>query len=266
MGHATIDYKDILTGDHLATLTELDVGVHGEKVTAHAQPDFLHHAKTYFFLFWNPPGRPLTTEKKIEVKLHPGSEATAWYGLKGGSGIHTSAFSDGEDTTLTQTPIASVDPASAWTGGNSETVSNQGKVTITAKESIGDDSAETFDGWLLFGDGVASGASLNVPAGGTCYAVASYRNHKVKIQTTNRSALAYTRLLPGVAVDGAGEPQPPEPLASLAPADRDLVLGLSLNEIGRLVNDTAAGSAIRKAGLDLAGEALKKLAATAAKE
>ena len=95
--------------------------------------------------------------------------------------------------------------------------------------------------------------------GEICYAFASYRNHKVNMQTTNRTALAYTRLLPGVAVDGAGEPQPPEPWASLGDAEQEIVVGMSLHEIASLVNDAGARSAIKKLGVQLAQNALTRL-------
>ena len=265
MAHAKIDYRDISTGLPIpgAPTTKLHPGPHGESANQQAPPTLA--SGTEIFLFWNPPGGPVTTDKSITMTLFPGSEATAWYGTDGPGEIRTVAFSDAENKLLPQTPIASVVPASAWSGGNSENVSNSTSVTITAKDSIAGDSGETFDGWLQFENGVVSGATLTVPAGKSCYAIASYRNHKVKIQTTKRSALAYTRLLPGVAVDGAGEPQPPEPWVSLGDAEQEVVVGMSLHEIAGLVNDAGTRSTITKAGLDLVGEALKKLAARAAK-
>jgi hypothetical protein len=201
----------------------------------------------------------LTTKKKITMKLFPGSVATAWYGKGGPGKIRTVAFSDAENKLLLQTPIASVVPASAWSGGNSEDVSNSTSVTITAKDSIAEDSGEIFDGWLPFENGVVSGDTLTVPGGKPCFAVASYRNHKVTIPTTNRTGLAYTRVTAGVAVDGAGEPQPPEPWASMAPADQDLLVGLSVNELASMINDAGARSTIKKLGLELAQNALTRL-------
>lgn len=259
MAHATIDYRDISTGLPIpgAPTTKLHPGPHGESANQQAPPTLA--SGTEIFLFWNPPGGPVTTDKSITMTLFPGSEATAWYATDGPGEILTSAFSDGENKLLPQTPIASVAPPSAWSGGNSENVSNSTQVTITAKQSISGDPGETFEGWLQFGDGVVSGATLTVPAGKSCYAVASYRNHKVKIQTTNRSGLAYTRLLPGVAVDGAGDPQPPEPWVSLGDAEQEVVVGMSLREIASLVNDTVARSAIKKLGVELAQNALTRL-------
>ena len=221
-------------------------------------PDPANPSSHYVFLFWNVPGHPLIKENPLDVNAPRGSHLTAWYGLTGGHGIRALAFSDSKNKVLAETPITSVDPAAAWAGGNSKEVSNQTQVVITAKGSIAGDTGEVFDGWLQFGSGIVSGP-LTVPAGGDCYAFASYRNHKVKIQTTNRTALAYTRLLPGVAVDGAGEPQPPEPWASLGDAEQEIVVGMSLHEIASLVNDAGARSAIKKLGVQLAQNALTRL-------
>jgi hypothetical protein len=277
MAHARIDYRDISTGLPIpgAPTTKLHPGPHGESVNQQAPPTLA--SGTEIFLFWNPPGGPVTTDKSITMTLFPGSEATAWYGRKGPGEIVTQSFSDAENKLLPQTPIASVVPATAWSGGNSENVSNSTSVTITAKDSIAGDSGETFDGWVQFEDGVVSGASLTVPAGGTCYAIASYRNRKVQKPYPSKSGLgkpdttglAYVTLLVGIAGDGGGLEQDangrikrlrpdPEPWA-MAPADQDLLLGLSLNEIGSLVNDTVASSAIKKLGVELAQNALTRL-------
>ena len=264
MSHVRISFKDVATDDSIAPT---DV-VHPGNLVLGAPSELPGPANSqshYVFLFWSVPGHSITKTNPLDVHGRGGSEVTAWYGLVGGHGIRTLAFSDGKNKVLAETPIASVDPVTAWTGGNSKEVSDQTQVVITAKGSISGDTGEVFDGWLQFGSGIVSGPTLSVPAGGDCYAFASYRNHKVKIQTTNRSGLLYTRVAAGVAVDGAGEPQPPEPWASMAPADQDLLLGLSLNEIGSLVNDTVAGSTIKRVGLDLAGEALKRLNASETK-
>ncbi len=259
---AIIDYKDVSTGHriHGSPTTTLSPGTNGESAHQEAPPTLASGAE--IFLFWNPPGGPVTTDKSITMRLFPGSEATAWYGRKGPGEIVARSFSDGENKFLLQTPIASVVPASSWSGGNSENVSNSTSVTITAKDSIAGDSAdsgETFDGWLQFENGVVSGATLTVPAGDSCYAIAFYRNRKVKIQTTNRTGLAYTRVAAGVAVDGAGDPQPPEPWASMAPAEQDLLVGLSVNEIGSMINDAGARATIKKLGVELAQKALTRI-------
>ncbi len=206
MAHATIDYKDISTGLPIpgAPTTKLHPGPHGESANQQAPPTLASGTET--FLFWNPPGGPLTTEKTITVTLFPGQEATAWYGKGSPGQIVISAFSDGENKLLPQTPIASVVPATAWSGGNSENVSNANSVTITAKDSTAEDSGETFDGWLQFENGVVSGATLTIPAGESCYVIASYRNHQVKIPTTNRRGpLPYvTIVVGGIPEDGSG--------------------------------------------------------------
>ncbi len=260
---AIIDYRDISTGHSIpgAPATTLHPGSHGEIVKTTAQDPL----GSEIFLFWNPPGGPVTTEKSITMRFFPGSEATAWYGRKGPGEIVTQSFSDGENKLLQQTPIASVVPASAWSGGNSENVSNATSVTITAKDSIAEDSAETFDGWLQFENGVVSGATLTVPAGESCYAIAFYRNQKLpKLYPKAVPKLVFTGLLParvtpGVAVDGAGDPQPPEPWVSMAPADQDLLLGLSLNEIGTMINNPGARANIKKLGVELAQSALTRI-------
>jgi hypothetical protein len=274
MSHVRISFKDVATDDPIAPP---DVVQSGNLVLGAppALPDPANPQNHYVFLFWSVPGHSITKTNPLDVHAHRGSEVTAWYGLTGGHGIRTLAFSDGKNKVLAETPIASVDPAAAWTGGNSKEVSNQTEVAITAKGSIVGDTGEAFDGWLQFENGIVSGPTLTVPAGGDCFALASYRHHKIKQPETND--LSYVTLFVGIKNgDGGIEQYPngkivvvhpdPQPWVSMAPADQDLLLGLSLNEIGSLVNDTVAGSAIRKTGLDLAGEALKKLAATAAKE
>jgi hypothetical protein len=265
---AIIDYKDVSTGHgiHGSPTTTLSPGTNGESAHQDAPPTLA--SGTEIFLFWNPPGGPVTTAKSITMRLFPGSEATAWYGRKGPGEIVARSFSDGENKFLLQTPIASVVPASSWSGGNSENVSNSTSVTITAKDSIAGDSAdsgETFDGWLQFENGVVSGATLTVPAGESCYAIAFYRNQKLpKLYPKAVPKLVFTALLParvapGVPVDGAGEPQPPEPWASMAPADHDLLVGLSVNEIGSMINDAGARASLKKLGLELAQKALTRI-------
>jgi hypothetical protein len=266
---ATIDYKDISTGHriHGSPTTTLSPGTNGESASQEAPPTL--DSGTEIFLFWNPPGAPVTTDKSITMRLFPGSEATAWYGRKGPGEIVTQAFSDGENRLLPQTPIASVVPASAWSGGNSEDVSNSTSLTITAKDSIAGDSGETFDGWLQFEDGVISGATLAVPAGESCYAIASYRNHKLPIPTTNRRGpLAYVTILAGIEGGGGGWIQTPEGrIYILRPdpepwgnrADRDLLVGLAVHEIASLVNDTGTRSTMQKLGVQLAQNALARL-------
>ncbi len=265
MAHATIDYKDISTGLPIpgAPTTKLHPGQPGESANQQAPPTLA--SGTEIFLFWNPPGGPVTTEKSITMTLFPGSEATAWYGTDGPGEIRTVAFSDAENKLLPQTPIASVVPATAWSGGNSEEVSNSTSVTITAKDSIAGDSGETFDGWLQFEEGVISGATLTVPAGKSCYAIASYRNQKLpKLYPKALPKLVFTALLParvapGVAVDGAGDPQPPEPWVSLGDAEQEVVVGMSLHEIASLVNDAGTRSTVKKLGVELAQNALTRL-------
>ena len=265
MGHATIHYRDISTGDHLAPPSTIPTGTVALGAPSEIGSDV--------FLFWNPPGGPLTKANPAHATLAPGSSMTAWYGSTGPGKILALAFSDGENKLLAQTPIDSVDPASAWSGGNSNEVSNQTNVTITAKTSIAGDSEEIFDGWFQFGDGGVSGSTLTVPAGMTSFAIASYRKHQVTIPETHRSGLTYVKVLAGITMGEGGIEQDskgrifivhpdPQPWATLTPADQDLLLGLSVGEIGDLVNKAGARATIKKAGLELATDALGRLSST----
>lgn len=134
----------------------------------------------YSFLFWNAVaslGSGLTTTLTMPAT---DAVATAWYLQVGGGGgtphVATFAFSNELDIVVPETPIASVVPSSAWAGGNATNVATSQAVQITAKSSVaGTPPGASFDSWFQFGSGMPSGDVLSVPAGGSSYAIASYR-------------------------------------------------------------------------------------------
>jgi len=134
----------------------------------------------FVFLFWNVNGAVHTTNSTTVSNVGSDSlTATSWYLLTGGGGgggtpqVSAHAFSITQDQALTGSPIQSVSPSNAWSGGSSKTVDTTGaSVQISAKSSI---SGEDFDSWMLFGAGSASGPELDVPQNGGGIAIASYK-------------------------------------------------------------------------------------------
>lgn len=133
---------------------------------------------TYAFLFWNVTGAlHSTTTVNVANVGSTDFTASSWYLLTGGGSgpptVGTSAFSITQDLVLATTPIQAVVPSSAWAGGNATSVSTgAAAVTITAKGAI---SGENLQQWVVFGAGVAGGADLSVPKGGSAIALASYK-------------------------------------------------------------------------------------------
>lgn len=146
-------------------------------------PDPMHPTQflQYSFLFWNAIGS-LGSGLSVDMTM-PSTDATAtaWYVQTGGpggggAGVSTFAFSNELDQVLGETPISSVNPGSAWTGGNATGVSTTKAVQITAKNTVGGTpSGASFDQWFQFGSGTPSGPVLSVPANGSSLAIASYR-------------------------------------------------------------------------------------------
>jgi hypothetical protein len=117
--------------------------------------------------------------------------ATAWYlpvcvvassCLGGGQpAVTTWAFSLTDDQVLPETPISSVNPASAWTSP-STTVSTATSVNIAASAYLGAHTkfgGTAFGSWFVFGGGGAtvSGLNLSVPADESPYAIAFYNQY-----------------------------------------------------------------------------------------
>ncbi len=238
--------------------------------TLEAQPTIDGSPYKYGFLFWNAPGIAPTTNKKVQFYAPSGSEATAWYaGEFGDPGILVSAFSDGGNHVLAETPIKSVSPAAAWSG-NGGSVSNATEAVITAKNSLSSDPGETFEEWLQFGDGTISGPTLTVPAGKTCLAFATYKQLNVKVPTIDPSGLLYVKILAGIIGGGDGIEQlpngrivkihhDPEPWTKVAAWKQDLLLALAIDEIGGLMNNSRASHKVTALASELAKESVAKV-------
>lgn len=132
----------------------------------------------FVFLFWNVKGAVYSTNSTTVSNV--GSDpltATSWYLLTGGGGgtpnVSAHAFSITQNQTLTDSPIQSVTPSSAWPGGNSKSVDTTGSsVQVNAKSSI---SGENFDSWMVFGSGSVNGAQLDVSQNNSAIAIATYK-------------------------------------------------------------------------------------------
>lgn len=139
----------------------------------------------YAFLFWNVSGASNSGIFSTEsISVHIGTknvDVTAWYVKTGGpgpawTGVYTHAFSETQDKFLTDIPIASVNPAAAWTPGNNKVETNAqvapSGVDIFADTDIG---GEKFDLWLTFSGGTVTGVKLHADANTAIWAaIANY--------------------------------------------------------------------------------------------
>lgn len=126
----------------------------------------------YALLFWHVP-RTLTTSSTVDFTVPDAQSfyATAWYVATGCQGcpppapaVTTVAFSNDRDEVIAATPIASVNPASAWAGSPSTVVSTAGSapVAITAQPLL--DGSGEFVSWLSLSGIAASGRTLTEPS------------------------------------------------------------------------------------------------------
>ncbi len=147
----------------------------------------------YEFMFWDVNSTLANTETAKFTAPSSGAafKASAWYlpvcvvssscSSGGASAVSTWAFSLTTDQVLPETPISSVNPASAWTSP-STSVSTATPVSIAASEFIGPHSkflGTVFSSWFVFGGGGAtvSGFDLSVPAGESPYGIAFYNQY-----------------------------------------------------------------------------------------
>jgi len=157
----------------------------GAQVTLSAPPQLFGSGTpqaAYGFLFWNSSTDVLTTPAISFTAPSDTStfHVTAWYVPEGGSGgggsgVQTYAFSLNQDQVISNTPIASVTPSSAWSGPPSSTVStttSPSAVGITAKPLIS--GYGLFRKWLQFGNGSIANTVLSVPSGGSSFAIAFF--------------------------------------------------------------------------------------------
>jgi len=143
------------------------------------------HPLHYRFLFWNVCGT-ISSDVHHGNGTVPSSDtvATAWYVPVGnGDGVAfivTYAFWVEHDSVVSDTPIQSVNPAAAWTGGNNTVVSStvgSGPRVITARDTVPSITNANFDSWFLLGGGTASTSVLIVDQGGSTSALALYKHH-----------------------------------------------------------------------------------------
>jgi hypothetical protein len=180
----------------------------GSLVTLTA-PQYLYQAATktspavvYEFIFWDAGARLRTTETAIfRAPSSAAFYADAWYIATGGgpclpgetcAGVSTWAFSLAHHRVLSQTPIASVTPALAWTAGSNNVSTTDaatlaaGKVTITSQPKLSLTPPTppppaivggyySFQSWYQFGgNGTIAGGTLTVPADGSSASIAFY--------------------------------------------------------------------------------------------
>jgi len=154
-------------------------------VTLTASPEITLGTVTYEFLFWNIDATAYTAQT---VKFNPlcdsASSATAWYLPLSGEpcppgkicdGVATWAFSLNKNEVIAgATPIATVTPASDWTGPPATSVSTTGSspVTITALAEIG--GFGLFKRWQELPDSPVKGNAFTVGANGSVEAVAFF--------------------------------------------------------------------------------------------
>jgi hypothetical protein len=148
-------------------------------------PATAYSPNPYGFAFWNITSDVRTTPSISFTAPTDTSTfyATAWYlpvggpcpGCPSGTGVTTFAFSMNNDQILSTTPIASVNPSSAWAGPPAtfvSTTSSASPVAITALSKIG--GSGLFNRWLQFGNGSVAGSVLTVPSSGASFAIAFY--------------------------------------------------------------------------------------------
>ncbi len=143
------------------------------------------HPLHYRFLFWNVCGT-ISNDAHHGSGTVPSSDtvATAWYVPvgpgDGGAAIVTYAFWVEHDAVVSDTPILSVNPAAAWSGGNNTVVSSTagtGPRAITARDTVASITNANFDHWFPLGAGNATDAVLTVLQGGSTWALALYQHH-----------------------------------------------------------------------------------------
>jgi len=144
--------------------------------------DFL----TYSFLFWNITGASNAGIHSTEaVNIQIGTkdvDATSWYvkvGVSGPiwTGVFTHAFSETQDKFLLDIPIASVNPAAAWTPGNNK-VETEAQIAPSGVDIFADPdiSGEKFDLWLTFSGGTVTGVKLHADTNAAIWAaIANYK-------------------------------------------------------------------------------------------
>lgn len=146
---------------------------------------------TYSFIFWDVDSNPQSVQPprgvpdpqqtvNFDAPAEQAFDATAWYvpsgpgGGRGGTGVTAWAFSLNQEEVLPNSPFGSVSPAFAQLSANtvSTTASDQ-PVIITASSLIV--GFGRFNSWLqFFGNGIVTGPTLTVPAGGVSEAIAFY--------------------------------------------------------------------------------------------
>jgi hypothetical protein len=121
------------------------------------------------FIFWHLADSSTTRIEKnntfVQSLQTTPFAATAWY-IATGPGrecksITVYGFSERLNAVLKpDSPIESVSPGAAWSGGSSNVVSvESSNVQITVKASI---DSDIFDTWLIFGDASVSGRTITV--------------------------------------------------------------------------------------------------------
>jgi hypothetical protein len=165
--------------------------VSGGKLGTLTAPEFIYQppvspstaGTVYEFMFWDI--NAVLKPRRKAAFIAPGGttfQATAWYLATGGgscpgvcpTAVTTWAFSLNTYKVLTESPIQSVLPATAWTSP-STSVSTATAVNIAASESLSTPFTK-FTSWFVFGGGKfkIKGAHLIVGAGESPYAIAFY--------------------------------------------------------------------------------------------
>ena len=192
MATMNLSYRDFVTGNPIpGTPSDTLSLAGGSSDTLDAPYRLTAGGHGYAFLFWNVDatlttvqlknGSPNPDQKVTFTAPTDGStfDGTAWYiqtggGGGGGTGGSVWAFSLNKDERVPNSPIGTINPASAQTGPNSfSTTSSSSPVVVTAPKLIGGDGL--FKSWLQFGgDGSIGGAVLTVPSSGSTASIAFY--------------------------------------------------------------------------------------------
>ena len=175
---------DLLPGGHTTPVPGNAFAQESAPLLAVPDPVNPGQYDNYKFLFWNVSGASnsgIHSTDTITIQIGTSNvSATAWYvkiGVGGSAtGVWTYAFSETQDAFLTDIPIASVNPAAAWTpvSNKVETDSSVAPsgVDIFADNNIG---GEEFDLWLTFSGGMITGNKLHAaPDTGIWAAIAHY--------------------------------------------------------------------------------------------
>lgn len=167
--------------------------VGGSPTTLNVRDVITEDGKTYTFIFWNvnatlyPPQYTGTTPDPVQTVIFPAPnddltfDATAWYiidGVISGPGGVVYAYSLNKDAELSNSPIGTITPASAYIGPNTfSTTTSPDPVVVTAPAVIV--GYGRFNQWLPFleppvDDPPVNDPVLTVPANGAVVAIASY--------------------------------------------------------------------------------------------